>query len=382
MIAPRSFLFSRHPRLARICALSLLGLCLAVLLAGCGEAFNFDSEQSALDPKGPVARQQKETYDITLWVTAFLWVTVGGALLWAVWRYRARPGDENKALPKQTHGSALVEVGLIVVSAIMLVFIAVPTLQGIVYMKELPPQQMEEAVKIRATGYQWWWEFEYLDEGLITANELVLPVDRPVYVELVSGDVNHSFWLPKLAGKVDLIPGQLNDIWFQADETGTYWGQCAEFCGDSHAFMLFRAHVREADEYETWLEETLATSERDPTQTPSRASTGEDRQERVAAIQRGHELFTKNCATCHRVRPNAAGRGPNLHNIASRSTLAAGWLENNAENLHHWIQNSEEIKPGNLMYYGFPDMEGLKEKQDLLTDENVNDLVAYLGTLK
>lgn len=363
---------------SRVGPILLLGVAL-LLLAGCGFT---ESKQSALNPQGPVARNQFDAFVVTLWVTSFLFVTVGGALAWAVWRYRARPGDEHKPLPKQTHGSALVEVGLIVASAVMLVFIAVPTLQGIVYMKETPKDRVGEPVQIRAVGYQWWWQFEYLDEGIITANEMVIPVGRPVEIELVSADVNHSFWLPRLAGKVDLIPGQVNHIWIEADEAGTFWGQCAEFCGDSHAFMLFRVHAREEAEYQAWLQHTLETSDRREAPTVEAAVTPQQQ-----LVAQGHGLFMRHCATCHRVEPTQVGDAPNLHNIAERTTIAAGWMENNDENLHRWIKHSEQVKPGNLMYHGWEGMEASALKNEthqamLREDANINAIIAYLDTLK
>ena len=356
----------------------LLLACFA--LSGCG----FDTHQSAMQPRGPVARMQYDAFMVTIWVTGFLFLTVGGALGWAVWRYRSRPGDENKPLPKQSHGSALVEVGLIIASAVMLVFVAVPTLQGIMFMHDLPSENGTDAVQVRVTGYQWWWQFEYLDEGLITANEMVIPVGKPVQLELIGGDVNHSFWLPRLAGKTDLIPGQTNNMWIQADEPGMYWGQCAEFCGDSHAFMLFRVRAIPQEEYDTWLAQTLAEDNLEADEAPVETARQNDSapdQERLAAIERGHQLFLQNCATCHRVQPRAAGVAPNLHNIAARSTIAAGWMENNYENLHEWIQHSEEVKPGNLMYNGLAGMVGLKDRQEILTDDNVDAIIAYLDTL-
>ncbi len=360
----------RHP-LTRI-GLASIALLLFLTLSGCG----FDTHQSVLNPQGPVARMQLDLFYVTLWVTGFLFVTVGGALAWAVWRYRARPGDETKPLPEQSHGSAVVEVGLIFASAVMLVFIAVPTLQGIMYMHDLPPGDNNDAIKIKATGYQWWWEFEYPDKGLITANEMVVPVGRPIHLELLSADVNHSFWLPRLAGKTDLIPGQTNRMWFQADETGTFWGQCAEFCGDSHAFMLFRVHVVSNEEYEAWILKTLEP--RESIAAISEAQPAENSEK----LKLGHQLFLANCATCHRVDVQAVGQAPNLHNIASRTTLGAGWLKNTEENLHRWIQVSEKIKPGNLMYNGWEGMVGLKDRKEVLTDENVEAIIAYLNTLR
>ena len=355
---------------------------LALILSGC----NFAAPQSALDPKGPVARMQDDLFMVTLWVTLFLFVTVGGALAWVVWRYRRRPGDDDASIPKQTHGSAVVEVGLILFSAAMLVIIAVPTLQGIVYMDDVPEEMKGEAVDITVRGYRWWWEFDYPDHGVITANEMVIPAGVPVRLKLIAGDVIHSFWLPKLAGKKDLMPGKENIMWIQADEDelGTFWGQCAEFCGDSHAYMLFRAHAVTPAEFDAWVAEHAKDPRLDAKGRPLVQIAETTKAEREA-IYRGQQLFNANCATCHRVQANSTLHAPNLAHFAGRTTIGAGWLENTDENLKRWIQHSEEVKPGNLMYHGVNGMPGMKEApmRDVIADDaKVEAIIAYLRTLR
>ncbi len=205
---------------------------------------------------------------------------------------------------------------------------------------------------------------------------MVIPVGKVIKLNLVTGDVNHSFWLPKLAGKTDLIAGQENTMWLKADEPGEYWGQCAEFCGDSHAYMLFRAYALSEDDYNKWVKQ----QHKEPAAEVQNLS---------PEATRGKKLFTKNCASCHRTSPTARGnQAPNLAHIASRKTLASGWIDNTPENLHRWIQHSEEIKPGNLMYLGIGregdanHMAGMDKIQHVLTDANVDAIVTYLQTLK
>ena len=189
-------------------------------------------KQSALDPKGPVSQMQYDVMMLTLYVVTGLFIVVGGAMAYTVWRYRLKKGEDPNAIPDQSHGNPLIEVGLIVLSASMLVIIGIPTLKGIAYMKNDPVEEYEgEAIEIIVTGYQWWWNFEYPELGIKTSNEFSIPTGRPVKLVLKAADVIHSFWVPKLAGKTDLIPGQINRMWIEADEPGMYWGQCAEFCG-------------------------------------------------------------------------------------------------------------------------------------------------------
>lgn len=369
-----------------------------------GGLFNHLAPQSALDPKGLIAQDQANTFYLILWITIGLFVTVGGALAWVLWRFRQRPNDDPNFIPPQSHGNPLVEVGLVVISAAILVVIAFPTFSGIILKEKVPLAAYdEEPLVINATGYQWWWSFEYPEEGFYTANELVFPVGRPVLINLRANDVIHSFWLPKLAGKKDLMPGQVNQIWFVADEEAEYWGQCAEYCGDSHAYMLFRAHALSPEKYTEWRRHQakptvdLGGNGAAPTLLPT-----SDRAKWVdaARVETGAKLFTQHCGTCHSVNPAVQSLGPNLAHFAARSTIAAGWFENDWEvkdgavvnkELTRWIHEPEKVKPGNFMWHGFPQfdrethestivMEGLKDKN--LSDADVQALVTYLYNLQ
>lgn len=347
--------------------------------------FNMTGRQSALDPLGPVARNQANIFYVTLYVTLFLFITVGGALAFATWKFRQRKGDDPKFVPAQSHGHPLIEVGLVVGSALLLVVIAIPTFAGIIYKKQVPAEYMEDAIEVNVTGYQWWWGFEYPEHGFHVANELVFPAGRAVKLNLKASDVIHSFWLPKLAGKTDLVPGQENFMWIKADEPGYFWGQCAEYCGDSHAYMLFRAVALSEDEYAAWLErQQSATVVGGVDYTPVAIEAANKDQ-----VLRGAQLFMDNCVRCHSVDSRIQTMGPNLAHFGSRTSIAAGWLENEAENLVHWILHPDKVKPGNFMWYGFPDpnnpkgppqMEGLMNAN--LQPADAEALAAYLYTLK
>lgn len=352
--------------------------------SGDGRWFNIEGRQSALDPKGPIAQNQADIFYLILWVTLFLFVTVGGALAIAMWRFRERKGDDPNYIPPQSHGHPLIEVGLVAVSAALLVVIAIPTFGGIILKKQVPVHLEADAIEVNVTGYQWWWGFEYTEHGFYTANEIVFPAGRAVKLNLHANDVIHSFWLPKLAGKVDLIPGQVNTMWIKADEPGYFWGQCAEFCGDSHAYMLFRAVALAEDEWEEWLErQQRETVVNDGSYMPVM----EDIENRELVLQ-GAELYAQHCARCHSVDSRVQTMGPNLAHFGSRTSIAAGWMENEPEELHRWIKEPQNVKPGNFMWYGFPDptnpsrvqMEGLKDAN--LSDSEVDAIVAYLYTLQ
>lgn len=382
-------------------------LSLPFVLAGC----NFQARQSFVDPKGIIAQKQFDLFMLTVWVTAGIFVAVGGALLWTVWRYRERKGDAGKPLPSQSHGNPLIEIGLIGVSVALLVVIAVPTLREIWFTHDMPEDPESnlaawfdgetatdaggEPLLIEARGWQWWFSFEYPQLGIVTGNEFAIPAGKTVRIELRGEDVIHSFWLPKIAGKVDMIPGRNNFMWIRTDEPGYYYGQCAEYCGESHAYMQFRAVVLPEEEFEQWV------AQRRKTPPPP---VGEDWNEFVATAARepeklpddpavlGARLFfgKGTCVQCHAIDGTmAAGRlGPNLTHVADNLSLAAGWMEHDNpdgtidrerqyENFYEWIRRSEEIKPGNLMYHG---VGGLKDVD--LTDEEVRQLAAFMQTLR
>ena len=400
-----------------------LGLAVALLLGGCST----QTPMSTLDAKGPIAQMQLDLFMLTLWVTGFIFVTVGGALVYALIRFRARPEDRDKPVPAQGHGSRWAELALAFFSITCLVIVAIPTVKGIWMMEELPDRVQEEGViNIHVTGYQWWWEFEYRNEAgsFVTANELVIPVNRVVQLHLRANDVLHSFWLPKLAGKQDLIPGRKSSLWIEANETGHYYGQCAEYCGEAHAYMLFRTDVLSQEDYAAWVERQQQPADGPDGQDWEAFYSVIDNPEADPAayqallanpIQDGARLFmTKGaCVQCHAIRGSRAVgvAGPNLTYFGQRKTVGAGLLDNRPDkrgqlappptpevlqawldddtqvrsgnrqldNIYRWIRHSEDVKPGNLMYRS---LRKLDSDAMLLTDAEFKRIAAYLQTLK
>lgn len=368
----------------------LFGTIALVGVVGC----QFDGRQSALDPKGPVALAQYDLFMVTVWVTLFIFVTVGGTLLWVVFRFRDRTGREGEPINNNEHGNPWTEVALIGLSMGLLLVIAIPTVRavwftetvpaspevllGAWYKGPLPENADEEILTIDVIGYQWWWAFHYPQLGITTANEFAIPLGVPVKLNLRSADVIHSFWLPKLAGKVDLIPGRANWMWIQGDEAGYFYGQCAEFCGSAHAYMLFRTEVLPIEDFFAW-----AKNQRQEALPPTDPKVAE-----------GMKLFTeKTCVLCHKIQGNSLAqgvKGPDLTHVASRKTLAAGILDNRnsegvidpeiqARNMDEWIRNNAVQKPGNLMFYD--PMGGLKDLPPITQEESLK-IVHYLQTLK
>jgi cytochrome c oxidase subunit 2 len=382
------------------------GLLLIGALTGC----DMSGRQSTFLTEGPVARHQLYLFYITVWVSVFIFLVVGGFLAYAQIKFRVKKGYEDDDIPPpQTHGHPLVEMGLICVSVLLLVIIAIPTVRGIWYVADTP--EGEEALVVTVTGYQWWFKFEYPELGIVTANELVIPKDRPIHLDLRTLDVIHSFWVPRLAGKVDMMPNRANHMWLQADNEGYYWGQCAEFCGESHANMRFRVVSLDNGDFEAWVQrqaqEARDVSSADTAMTWSNLNPeiqfaslegteetelevdsleGWRRQqfligeEESEVINQGRTLFReKACVMCHTIRGHGAPGivGPDLTHFGSRTTLAAGLLENSPENLAAWISDPESLKPGNIMH-----RDGYVVNQTELSNEDVKALVAYLNSLK
>ncbi|MEM9227907.1 MAG: cytochrome c oxidase subunit II, partial [Verrucomicrobiota bacterium] len=333
-------------------------------------ACSITGKQSGLDPKGPVARVQTDLFWITVWVCTGIFIVVGGVLAWVVIRYREKPSDAGKPWPKQGHGNPLIEIGLIGVSVLLLVIIAVPTLRAIWYTHDLPTEQPyyetsklgtwfqgdmaedeeENIIEIDVYGWQWWWSFEYPQFGITTANEFSIPTGKVVKLNLRSMDVIHSFWLPKIAGKVDLMPGRKNWMWIMADESGHYYGQCAEFCGEAHAYMYFRCDALEEDDFSAWVAKYQAGAaapggfkaqpdkdKPDPTAMDDWAAWSETARTNPEVfsddpIHQGALIFMGKgqCIVCHKIDNSPAqGRlGPNLTRIGARKSLAAGIFDN------------------------------------------------------
>ncbi len=320
-------------------SLALIGV---PLLAACDLA----GPQSAMSPAGPIAQAQRDLFMWTFWLSWLVIIAVVGVLVYSVIRFRAKDEEDRKTLPHQTHGSTKLEIVWFVIPVILVILVAVPTVRTI-FATEYTIDRAnytDDDVIIRATGYQWWFKFEYPREGFVTANEMLIPVGRRVIVELDSADVLHSFWVPNLAGKRDMIPNQDNQIWFSADHPGYYYGQCAELCLGAHAYMRFRVIAVEEDEYQAWLASFMNAA--DAAQTV----------QADPEVERGRQLMaTKGCIGCHTIDGYAPGVEvgnpgfPDLTNFGLRTTVGAAIKANTPENLAAWLRDPQALKPGNYM---------------------------------
>jgi len=358
----------------------VLGL---VALAVAAVACSPDASQDSLNPQGPYARTINDLFTPVFWIAAAVFFIVEGGILVILFKYRHRKGRDR--LPPQIHGNTKLEIGWTILPAIVLVGVAIPTVTTLF---DLARKPAGDVLNVTVKGHQWWWEFEYPDAGialgdgapLITANELVIPTDRPVYVALesVGGQITgpnpdfaviHAWWVPELAGKQDVIPLRTNHLSLQADRPGTYEGQCLEFCGLSHANMRFQVVAKTPADFETWVRE----------QQQDAVLPAEGSQE-----ARGLEAFgNAGCIGCHAIQgdpelgaTNRAGEpavniAPNLTHFASRDCFAGCIFENDdAEQLAAWLRDPQAVKPGSKM----PNYH--------LTEDEIDDLVALLQSLE
>ncbi|MFZ0631660.1 MAG: cytochrome c oxidase subunit II [Acidobacteriaceae bacterium] len=285
-----------------------------------------------------------------LTITGGIFVVVAGLLTWALIRYRAR-GDDTRE-PPQIYGSTQVELAWTVIPVLIVVVLFLTTARIIFAIQDAP--KPKDALDVTVVGHQFWWEFRYPKLGIVTANELHVPLGQATFLHLLSADVDHSFWVPQLAGKTDLIPNHPNETWIQPQHTGLYVGQCAQFCGIEHAQMLLRVYVDTPEQFAAWVQHQQQPGAQD------------------ASVAAGRHVFeTEACTNCHAVAGTAAigTFGPNLTHLMSRDTLASGIVPNTPENLRAWVQNPNTFKPGVLM----PAMQ--------LSDQQIDELVAYLSTL-
>lgn len=376
-----------------------------------------------------------------LWNTMMFWgtvvfVIVEVILLVTIIKYRRRPGGPE---PRHVHGNTLMEITWTLAPALILVFIAVPTVRTIFRIQAPAPAN---ALQVEVIGHQWWWEFRYPEYGVTTANELYLPHGRPVNFALRTADVLHSFWIPALAGKRDLISNRTNYLWFTPDSTGeaAFNGSCNEYCGASHANMKFRVFTVAEGDFETWARHNAANAVFPPPppaadsalplvrpasntgagagaaqpapaaapttpwafprekipphvvpQTPIPAGLSIP-DEVIAAgdAQRGFTTYSRSaCIGCHKIRGNPSSMGilgPDLTHMGTRYTIAGGLFPNDAKHLAHWIKNARAMKPGSLMQTlgkGERDpIMGITVEAGGLTDEQIADITAYLLSLK
>lgn len=305
---------------------------LLLLLAGCsGKPY-----LSTLTPQG---ENGEMLYDLMLLTTALMGLVVLVVVIIFIFvstKFRRTKATENM-IPKQVEGSHKLEITWTVIPIIILLIIMVPTVSATF---KLDPNQIdvpEDAMHVNVTGKLYFWEFEYPDKGIITSQDLVIPAGEKVYLSLIAGDVKHAFWVPALAGKIDVNTDNENKMWIQAFKEGVYYGKCAELCGPSHALMDFKVKVLSKEDYKKWV-----ANMQKPTEAPT-----------DSVAMAGKDVFDKSCIGCHAVdsndpRPVAARLAPNLSNFADRERVA-GIKELTPENVHAWISDPESIKPGNKM---------------------------------
>jgi cytochrome c oxidase subunit 2 len=331
---------------------------------------------SIFDPVSPPAESIHYLSILVLAITGGIFLVVESVLIYSLLRFR-RSGTPGGSEPPQVYGSKPIEIAWTAAPA-LIVFVLALVIARTEWEVRVDPQRFQPDLKdskplrVTAVGHQWWWEYLYeLDGddklGFVAANELHIPASnrqvprerRPVFLTLQAADVNHSFWVPRLAGKTDLIPGRTNNMWFETEQTGLFVGQCAEYCGTQHANMLLRVYVDPPEEFERWL----ANERKDA------------RDSEEAEVRKGKEVFLRqSCINCHRVGGTPANGkfGPDLTHLMSRDTLAAGAIENDraGKNLRAWIADPQKIKPGCLMpAFG-------------LSAADLDRVVRYLASLK
>lgn len=346
----------------------------SILLAACGE-----NSPSILNTAGPVAASESGVFYAILIIATIVFVGVEGVLIYSIFKFRERPG---MPAPKQLHGNLQVEIIWTIAPAVILFIVLGFTIRGLFEVANQPDDP--HTVQVEAIGHQWWWEFYYPQYHITTADSLVVPANTVVHVSLYSNNVIHSFWVPELTGKTDVIPGHTNEKWFKADVPNkTYLGICAEFCGTQHANMKFNVVVNTSDTFKTWVstQQQVATSGANNS----------------LAAQGAQVFANAGCTGCHGIKgvnlnaeddPKAVCNdpskaclvGPNLTHFGSRNLIAGGVSENNVNqcqpgnlkdcNLAKWLHDPQAVKPGNDMAIG------------KLTDEQINQLVAYLESLK
>jgi cytochrome c oxidase subunit 2 len=318
------------------------------------------SPTSIFDPAATPARSAFELSMLVLGVTAGIFLVVGGLMLYAVIRFRYKPSDTERE-PPQIYGSNQIELSWTVIPILIVVMLFLSTTRVILDTQAAP--KPASALDVTVIGHQFWWEFRYPKLGVVTANELHVPISdpakpTPTYLSLSSADTDHSFWVPRLAGKTDLIPNRINTMWIDPQQPGLYLGQCAQYCGTQHALMLLRVYAQSPEDFAAWVEQ-------------QKKSAGTDLSGNAAAAE-GQTVFMHSaCINCHTIAGTVAtGRfGPDLTHLESRDTIASGSLQNTPENLRKWVADPNVTKPGALM----PSMH--------LSDHDLDVITAYMTTL-
>ena len=349
---------SNPPHVARQIHLRAILLLLAgVALSAVSLLAETTQTPSIYSPVATPGTQIRDLSYFILAITGGIFLTVVTLLIFAIVKFHARHQDDESE-PPQVYGSNQIELAWTVIPVLIVVVIFLTTARVLFAIQDAskPPA----AVQVDVVGHQFWWEFRYPKLGVVTANELHIPVSdpkspTPTFFNLTSADVFHSFWIPQFGGKTDLVPGHPNSTWFDPHIAGFYVGQCAHFCGVQHAHMLLRVYVQPQAEFDQWVRNQQQKAVEDP------------------AVDEGKRVFqTQSCINCHTVSGTVAtGRfGPDLTHFMSRQTIASGTVPNTPENLRLWIKEPDAIKPGALM----PAMN--------LTDQQIDQVATYLSTLR
>src|SRR5437016_439369 len=336
-------------------AVVVAGMLLAAGL--CTAAPQDNSVPSIFDSHSTPADSIRHLSHFVLGITGLIFLVVFSLLSYVVVKFRRRVADAERE-PAQVYGSTQIELAWTIIPILIVVVLFLATARVIHAIQDAP--RPAEAVEVTAIGHQFWWEFRYPGLGIVTANELHVPVSdpsrpTPTFLRLLSADTDHSFWIPQLAGKTDLIPNRVNETWLDPHETGLFLGQCAQFCGTQHAKMLLRVYVDSPADFKAWTDAQKQAANQD------------------AKEAAGRRVFENTaCLNCHAITgTNGTGRfGPDLSHLMSRGTIASGAAENNSQNLRLWIQDPDSIKPGSLM----PAMK--------LSDTELDSLVRYLESLQ
>ena len=312
-----------------------------------------NAPMDSLSPEGPYARTIDDLFWLTFWIAVVIFIIVQGALIIAVIFFRDKEGMPE---PKQIQGNHKLELLWTIIPVLILGAIAFPTVRTIFDLAKEP----EGALNIELIGHQWWFEFNYPDYDITTANILVIPEGTPVRLEMWSNDVMHNFWVPKLNGKRYLVPGQKTYLNLFADNAGEYWAQCGEYCGLSHSKMRARVISLSSGDFEKWIENEQKNALKPP---------------EGSLAAKGEEIYLNaGCTQCHVIDGIWDIQGdriaPNLTHVASRHVLGGASFNNNKEDLTAWLANPAAIKPGTFM----PNLE--------LTEEEIDALIEYLGSLK
>ncbi|MGA3048365.1 MAG: cytochrome c oxidase subunit II [Terracidiphilus sp.] len=336
----------------------LVAMCASSLLA---ETAFAQSPTNIFDPAATPAHSIFDLSMLVLAVTLVIFLVVGGLLLYALIRYRHRPENADRE-PAQVYGSNQIELSWTVIPILIVVTLFLSTTRVIMGTQAIPTP--ESAFNVTVIGHQFWWEYRYPKQGIVTANELHIPISdpahpTPTYLTMSSADTDHSFWVPRLAGKTDVIPNKINTMWIDPQQPGLYLGQCAQYCGTQHAKMLLRVYAQTPADFAVWLNQQRQPAVQKFSGNPAAAE--------------GQAVFMHNaCINCHAISGTVStGRfGPDLTHLASRETIASGSIQNTPENLRKWIDDPNSMKPGCLM----PAMH--------LNDHDLDVITAYLTQLR